>query len=35
MTIGLGVILTAEAGTWNQIGTPPAEVSIRWTVKRD
>lgn len=34
MTIGLGVILTAEAGTWNQIGTP-AEVSIRWTVKRN
>lgn len=34
MTTVLGVILIAEAGTWNQIGTP-AEVTIRWTVKRD
>lgn len=34
MTIGLGVILIAGAGTWNQIGTP-AEISIRYIVKRD
>lgn len=27
MTIGLGVILIAGAGTWNQIGTP-AEIPI-------